>query len=103
MKVRVLSAVEREVTEAASWYEKRQAGLGADFFGEYERVISQIEEHSLRYAKLETVKIDRDIRRFLLHRFPYYVAYEVVSDEVVVLAVAHTSRSPNYWLRRSGG
>jgi toxin ParE1/3/4 len=77
--------------------------LGVDFFREYDRVISQIEEHPLRYPKLETVETTRDIRRFLLHRFPYYVAYEVLSDEVVVLAVAHTSRRPNYWLRRSGG
>ncbi|MBC7856013.1 MAG: type II toxin-antitoxin system RelE/ParE family toxin [Pirellulaceae bacterium] len=103
MKLRVLSAAEKEVTKAAVWYDKRQAGLGTDFFLEYERAVSQIEMHPLRYAKLETVKTARDIRQFFLHRFPYYVVYELVSDEIVVLAVSHSARRPNYWLRRSGG
>jgi toxin ParE1/3/4 len=103
MKVRVLSPVEKEITQAAVWYETRQTGLGADFFREYERAICQIEEHPLRYAKLETVTTPRDIRRLFLHRFPYYIAYEVMAEEVVVLAAAHTSRRPQYWLHRSGG
>ena len=102
MNLRVLSIAETEAAEAISWYEKRQPGLGADFLLEYERVLSQIERNPGRYSKLETIKTDRDIHRFLLHRFPYYVVYEVVPDEVVVLAVCHASRRPNYWLKRSG-
>jgi hypothetical protein len=102
MMLRVLSIAEKEATEAAQWYEKRQAGLGADFLLEYERVLGQIEKNPGRYSKLETIKSDRDIRRFLLHRFPYYVIYEIVGREVVVLAVPHTARRPNYWMRRSG-
>jgi len=30
----------------------------------------------------------------------YYVAYEIVGNEIVVLAVAHTKRRPGYWVGR---
>jgi toxin ParE1/3/4 len=40
-------------------------------------------------------------RRFLLRRFPYLVIYRVQGPTMVqVLAVAHTSRNPNYWKGR---
>jgi toxin ParE1/3/4 len=42
----------------------------------------------------------RQIRRFLLARFPFAVLFLVVPDGVVVLAVAHTKRRPFYWRRR---
>lgn len=37
-----------------------------------------------------------------LHRFPYLLYYHVLSpSRVLVLAVAHASRRPGYWLRRA--
>ncbi|RLT05905.1 MAG: type II toxin-antitoxin system RelE/ParE family toxin, partial [Planctomycetota bacterium] len=33
-------------------------------------------------------------------RFPYKIIFEMIQNEVVVLAVAHGSRRPNYWLKR---
>jgi toxin ParE1/3/4 len=36
-----------------------------------------------------------------LRRFPYLVYYRVVDDDtIVILAVAHASRRPGYWLKR---
>jgi hypothetical protein len=32
--------------------------------------------------------------------FPTYVAYEILPEEVVVLAVAHGRRRPGYWKKR---
>jgi toxin ParE1/3/4 len=34
-------------------------------------------------------------------RFPYRVAYLVTSQELRVLAVAHTRRRPGYWQSRT--
>lgn len=44
-----------------------------------------------------------DLRRFVLHRFPYVIVYLVDPGEIVVLAVAHTRRRPGYWRRRLRG
>ena len=40
------------------------------------------------------------VRRLVLKRFPFALAYLVQGDRVVILAVAHTSREPMYWIHR---
>ena len=100
MKVRLLAEAHAEATEAACWYEDRQVGLGAEFLEALAKRLAEIEEHPDRYPRLETVRTKRDIHRTLVRRFPYNIIYEILSDEVIVLAVAHTSRRPRYWIRR---
>lgn len=41
------------------------------------------------------------MRRFLLKRFPFALPYLVLEDLVVVLAIAHERRQPQYWLKRA--
>ena len=41
------------------------------------------------------------IRRFVLRRFPFAIAYDALPDELVVLAIAHALRRPSYWLART--
>jgi hypothetical protein len=33
-------------------------------------------------------------------RFPYAIFFEPRSDEIVIVAIMHTSRSPGYWRSR---
>ncbi|MBI2767371.1 MAG: type II toxin-antitoxin system RelE/ParE family toxin [Chloroflexi bacterium] len=40
-------------------------------------------------------------RRLMFLTFPYALIYRVVSDDVIVVAIAHTSREPGYWSERS--
>ena len=40
------------------------------------------------------------IAEALLSVFRYAVVFELVEDETIVVALAHTSRAPNYWLGR---
>ena len=46
---------------------------------------------------------DHQVRRCLVHRFPYGVIYSVdeQSSEVLILAVMHLHRQPDYWSGRS--
>jgi plasmid stabilization system protein ParE len=39
-------------------------------------------------------------RRFVLSRFPYVIAYQERGDEILIGAVAHTSRDPETWEER---
>ena len=100
MKLRTLLPAEDELVEGALWYEDRESGLGEQFIGEYQEAILRIIAVPLSFARLETTRSRRNVRRCFLKRFPYYVAYEVKDDEVIVLAVAHTKRMPNYFLKR---
>jgi plasmid stabilization system protein ParE len=42
----------------------------------------------------------RDRRVAVLDRFPFTLPYQIVGDDIVILALAHTSRRPSYWARR---
>ena len=67
---------------------------------EYQAALERIEVQPAGCGPLETFAGSREIRRLLLRRFPYMVIYEVFPDEVMVLAVAHVSRRPHYWIER---
>ena len=100
MKLRVLNVAEHEATVAAFWYDDQRIGLGDDFLVEYAHRLNQIEESPGRFAFLETNETEFKIRRAILRRFPYGIVYQILSDEVVALAVMHLSRRPNYWIHR---
>ena len=92
----------RKSHEADQWYEEKRPGLGEDFLKELESAYLRVEDHPHRYARLTVPSMkDREFRRLLLRRFPYKVIYEIRSEVVVVLAVAHGRRRPNYWLERT--
>ena len=43
-----------------------------------------------------------DVRRYVIQRFPYvvYYRYELAAQLVIVYAIVHTSRQPDYWRGR---
>ncbi len=96
MRLRVLQQAEWESRDAAVWYDERLQGLGTAFLDEYQSALERIEFDPALFGRLETVAEPGEIRRLLLRRFPYMVVYEILRDEVLVLAVAHVNRQPNY-------
>jgi hypothetical protein len=100
VKVAFESEAAEELAAAAEWYEAAQAGLGSDFLGEALRAVAAI---SVSPTAWPVVIRKRDVRKFLLARFPYAVYYVPRENEILVLAVAHGSRRPGYWRNRLGG
>jgi toxin ParE1/3/4 len=92
MKLVFRPYVEREIDEAANWYEERQTGLRDRFLGAVEEALSKVEKNPRPYP---TVHLD--IRRASLGRFPYGVYYALLEDEIHVLAVVHDARHPSVW------
>ena len=43
---------------------------------------------------------DEDVRRCLTRDFPYGILYTIEPDYVLIVAVAHCSREPEYWKHR---
>ncbi|WP_437596396.1 hypothetical protein WMF28_27850 [Sorangium sp. So ce590] len=43
----------------------------------------------------------QSIRRAIVDRFPYVIAFEVHPEHTLVLAIAHAKRRPLYWLTRA--
>lgn len=101
MTLRILRAAQKEAEQAAEWYEDKRPGLGEEFLQELDAVYVKIEEHPHRPLRINLPGFEsREFHRMLLGRFPYKVIFEVTDKEVIVLAVAHTRRKPNYWASR---
>ena len=86
---------DRELNEAAQYYELESPGLGLAFLKEVERCLQLIVDHP------EAGKIVRgSVRRRLVRRFPYALLYKVKPDGLRVLAVMNLKRRPTYWVGR---
>lgn len=99
--VRILEEASQEAIEAAAWYEYEQPGLGADFFAAVDAAIDLIEKTSLPYHLSPQEAGDTGARRLILERFPYDIVAIELPEKAVVVAVAHHSRKPGYWRKRS--
>lgn len=101
MKLRVHPEVDGEVEAAVNYLNGQWPNAGDQFFAEYQTHLQRIFDDPSSLPKLETAPRRLDIRRTLIRRYHYLVIFELLSDEeVLVLAVAHGSRRPNYWLKR---
>ena len=99
-EVRLAAEALDEANDAADWYEGRRAGLGAAFLVVLDRCLDFRAEHPHAFPRLADTAPRLGIRRALLNRFPYAVVFFELPDRLQVLAVAHTSRRPGYWLSR---
>lgn len=100
MILRVLDEADGDAVAAANWYEQQRSGLGDDFCDEVERAFTLIRHDPFRYARVEFARVEGDVRRLVLRRFPYLVVYQILDDQVLVLAVSHASRDQDFWKGR---
>ncbi|MGQ0835171.1 MAG: type II toxin-antitoxin system RelE/ParE family toxin [Gammaproteobacteria bacterium] len=95
MNVAFLPAAERELREAARYYEARAPGLGSELIVELERICSVIAERNEIGPRL-----DAKHRKVALRRFPFALIYRVDLDALLIVALAHKRRKPGYWRSR---
>lgn len=93
--VRFLRPAELELLDAAQYYELQATGLGTEFLDKIDAAIEDIRKYPDRWPILKT-----NIRRRLVHRFPYALLYRVDSDEIIIQATMHLRRRPDYWFNR---
>ena len=83
-----------DALEARRWYERRRAGLGAEFAHALARTLSRVAENPAAFPKVR-----REVRRAILQRFPYTVYFRLAGEAVVVLAVQGRQRPERWQLR----
>ncbi len=84
-----------EYRQAALWYTERESELGLKFVGSVEDTIKRVVA-----APNQWRAIDEDVRRCLTHVFPFAILYTIESKFLLIVAVMHCSRAPDYWKHR---
>ena len=86
---------EDEFRQAIEHYEALDAGLGQAFAVEVLAALDRACAHPQAWPIVNT-----EIRRCQTQRFPFGVLYALDGDHLLVLAVMHLHRHPDYWRHR---
>ncbi len=92
MQVVYSKYAKQELFDAIDFYELEYLGLGKEFKAEIKQASFRILNRPLAWS------VERgNIRKCLLHKFPYKILYSVETDHIFIIAIAHQHRKPNYW------
>jgi plasmid stabilization system protein ParE len=95
VKFFVLQPARRELRDAIEHYEKAKLGLGLEFLQEVRAGVNLILQFPTAWASLS-----QQIRRYQLKRFPYGLLYDIRDTDILIVAVMHLHREPEYWKDR---
>jgi plasmid stabilization system protein ParE len=98
MNYEFLAEARDEFWEAALYYEFKEEGLGVRFRAEVSHVIKRILADPYLWRERAG-----GYRRVNCPVFPYYVAYFIRKETMLIAAVAHGHRRPGYWKGRAKG
>jgi plasmid stabilization system protein ParE len=95
-EILIFEGAEADYTESLRWYAERSRQAAEGFEAEFARALKGISANPGRFPMCD----DRH-RFYLLKRYPFQIIYRPISDEkLLIVAVAHTSRRPGYWMDR---
>ena len=80
-----------EIEDAKEYYNLQKSTLGDTFKDDVKKSIENIKQFPTLYPN-----ITNNIKRCLLHRFPFSIFYAISDDTILILSVAHQHRKPFY-------
>ncbi|MCX5720086.1 MAG: type II toxin-antitoxin system RelE/ParE family toxin [Nitrospirae bacterium] len=95
MKYSFHPEAKEELFKAIHYFEECQSGLGLEFSKEIFSTIQRIIHFPVAWSKFS-----ENTRRCLTNQFPYGVIYQIVEEEIVVIAIMQLNREPDYWKKR---
>jgi plasmid stabilization system protein ParE len=84
-----------ELNEATDYYEECCPLLGGEFLREVYSAIQRIIVFPKAWSQ-----ISKNTRRCLVNRFPYGVIYQIVEDEIFIIAIFQLNRKPRDFKNR---
>ncbi|HRH47754.1 MAG TPA: type II toxin-antitoxin system RelE/ParE family toxin [Panacibacter sp.] len=78
--------------EAYTWYEEQRIGLGEELLKELETAYQKISNNPEHCSFIDDRK---ELRDFLIHRFPYLIVYRINDKTVEIIAVHHGKKHPS--------
>lgn len=96
MKIVFEPLARAEFIEAARWYAAEAGRIYAtDFRNEVHRTLTMASDHPTMGTPG-----NNNTRQLVVHRYPYSIVYRIALETLHVIAVAHHSRRPGYWVGR---
>jgi plasmid stabilization system protein ParE len=90
--VRFLPIAESEYIQALAWYQGRSPKAAAGFQAAVEAALQLIAD-----APESWPLCDKRHRFYVLKRYPFSLIFRMDNGDVLIVAVAHSSRHPAFW------
>jgi plasmid stabilization system protein ParE len=87
---------QEDLDDAYQWYEDQEPGLGKEFIRCIDAKIAKIKRYPLHH---QVVQSDT-VRRALTNRFPFSIYFVDDEEIIVIFAILHQKRSPEFWKSR---
>ena len=84
-----------DIEDIVLWYEEQRIGLSYDFELCLEAGIDTILRDPVAFQKRH-----KEVKVRFISRFPHGIHYRIKENEITVIGVFHTSRSPKNWSKR---
>ncbi|HUS34407.1 MAG TPA: type II toxin-antitoxin system RelE/ParE family toxin [Verrucomicrobiae bacterium] len=97
---RFARAARIDYRDAVEWYENKQAGLGERFGIAISSAIERIIYEPELFRATSYRMSGHAVRRLIVTRFPFVIYFCATSEEVVIVAIFHSSRDPRQILER---
>ena len=94
--LRIEDEAEAELKAAADYYEAKRPGLGLAFEARIREAFHTIQTN----AALFPLYKNKPLRKCVIAQFPYLVFYRELDEFIIIIAVAHARRRPDYWKKR---
>jgi toxin ParE1/3/4 len=98
--VRTNPFADDEILEEVRHYAAHSMDLGERFWSEVQASFKLVSEYPLIGEVVRRARVRGTPRRIPLRRFPFFLIYRNLNGHIEVMALAHTSRKPNYWRSR---
>ncbi len=96
MRLSLNDEAQTDVDSAVDWYIADGALVVAeDFYNALDKTFALLS----KYPSMGE-QVAHGMRILSLHDFPYSLIYRIQGDEIRVIAIAHHSRRPGYWVGR---
>lgn len=89
--------VEEDIVDAITWYDDKRRGLGDELLFEYLAAIQRIRDNPLLFAIAAN-----GFRPCRLKRFSYIVHFDVVGNDILVVALMGGGRDDYAFVHRTG-
>ena len=97
MTFRFLPPAEAELFEGVSYYSAIRSELG----GRFEQAVAQAVRNLVAHPERGALR-SKSTRRWLVKGFPFGIIYRISESGVLIVAIAHQRKKPEYWVGRIG-
>ena len=92
MKIEFLEPANIEYLDAVEFYNLQNKELGDKFSNEIDNTLSIIKKYPESFPNYT-----EHTKKAVVNIFPYNVIYSIYDGKIIVYAIAHQHRKPNYW------